>query len=137
MQQPATVVIALGSNLGDRALNLRRALDAMRACVRLVRVSSMYETAAIDSPPGAPDFLNMAAAGYTDREPIEVLDCLLEIETRLGRRRPPGVHNAPRIIDLDLILYSGGVMRTERLTVPHPRYRERAFVLLPMREIGW
>lgn len=132
---PRTVVIALGSNLGNRVVNLRRALDAIGAYARIVRVSSIHETDPVDAPPGSPQFLNLVAAGYTYVEPEELLDAMQRIELALGRVRR-GVRNAPRMIDLDLIRYSGAVIRTARLTVPHPRYREREFVMAPLREIG-
>ena len=129
---PRTVVIALGSNLGDRTYFLRRAIHELRAFVRIVRASSIVETDPVDAPP--PRFLNMVVAGYTFMEAQELLDALHGIEARLGRVRT--VRNAPRTIDLDLIRYSGSVIRTRTLTIPHPRYREREFVLEPMREIG-
>lgn len=131
---PASVLIALGSNLGDRALHLRRALQAMQDCVRIVRVSAIHETAAVDAPPGSPDFLNMVVAGYTSASPEALLDCLLAIETRLGRRR--SIRNAPRTIDLDLILYGARLIRTSRLTLPHPRFLSRDFVRNPLRELN-
>ncbi|HKO54717.1 MAG TPA: 2-amino-4-hydroxy-6-hydroxymethyldihydropteridine diphosphokinase [Thermoanaerobaculia bacterium] len=129
-----TVVIALGSNLGNRLLYLRRALFALGDVMRVVRASSVHETAPIDAPAGSPPFLNMVVAGYTRQPPLALLNELQRIESRLGRRR--GVRNAPRTIDLDLILYSSRVMRTGRLTIPHPRYRERPFVMEPLAELG-
>jgi 2-amino-4-hydroxy-6-hydroxymethyldihydropteridine diphosphokinase len=129
-----TVVIALGSNLGDRALYLRRALLALGGVMRVVRISSVHETEPVDAPAGSPPFLNMVVAGYTRLAPLALLEALLAIEWRLGRRR--GVRNAPRTIDLDLILYSSRAMRTSRLTLPHPRYRERAFVMNPLTELA-
>lgn len=132
---PASVLIALGSNLGDRALFLRRAISRLSGVVHVVRVSSFIETDPVDAPP--PKYLNAVVAGYTDLSPAALLDALHEIESRLGRRR--GTRNAPRVIDLDLILHSANLVRTRTLTVPHPRYREREFVLTPMRELnlGW
>ena len=130
---PASVLIALGSNLGDRALNLRRALDALGRVVSLVRLSPVHETEPVDAPPGSPPFLNMVAAGWTHLAPAALLAELQAIEARLGRRR--SIRNAPRTIDLDLILYSAVAMRTERLTLPHPRFREREFVMQPLREL--
>lgn len=131
---PRTVVIALGSNLGDRAYLLRRAIHELGACVRVVRASAILETDPIDAPVGSPRFLNMVVAGHTELGPEELLRALHDIEARLGRVR--SIRNAPRTIDLDLIRYSGCVLRTRTLTIPHPRYREREFVLQPMREIG-
>lgn len=131
---PSTVVIALGSNLGDRRLNLLRAVEQLKRVIHVVRVSSIRETEPVDAPPDSPDFLNMVVAGYTDLRANGLLERLLSIEQRLGRRRPTA-RNAPRLIDLDLILYGARRMRTESLTLPHPRYREREFVLAPMREL--
>jgi 2-amino-4-hydroxy-6-hydroxymethyldihydropteridine diphosphokinase len=130
----ATVVIALGSNLGDRRYNLLRAKYELGFVVRIVRVSSIHETAAVDAPPGSPPFLNAVLTGYTRLEPLALLDELLAIETRLGRVRR-GVRNEPRLIDLDLILHGATHIRTRRLTLPHPRAHEREFVLAPMREV--
>jgi 2-amino-4-hydroxy-6-hydroxymethyldihydropteridine diphosphokinase len=131
---PETVVIALGSNLGDRAYFLRRAIHELRDIVRVVRVSSIHETEPVNAPPGSPPFLNMAVAGYTRVPPLALLDALLAIERRLGRVRG-NVRNAPRTIDLDLIFYGARRMHTRALTLPHPRWREREFVLAPLREI--
>jgi 2-amino-4-hydroxy-6-hydroxymethyldihydropteridine diphosphokinase len=128
---PYTVVIALGSNLGDRGWYLRRAVDALRHVISVVRVSSIIETEPVNAPP--PKFLNMVVVGHTNLTPEALLDALLAIETRLGRRRT--TRNAPRVIDLDLILHSAHRRRSARLTLPHPRYRERDFVMRPLREI--
>jgi len=127
-----TVLIALGSNLGDRRYNLMRAIHALRDVVRVVRVSSIRETAPVDAPP--PSFLNAIVVGYTTLAPEELLEALLDIEEKLGRVRR-GVRNEPRVIDLDLIFHGGHRMRTSALTLPHPRYREREFVMTPMREL--
>jgi 2-amino-4-hydroxy-6-hydroxymethyldihydropteridine diphosphokinase len=130
---PRTVVIALGSNLGDREYHLRAALHDLRAFVRIVRVSAFRETEPVDAPP--PNYLNAVAAGYTYLQAEELLSAMLVIERAHGRVRR-GVRNAPRPLDLDLIRYSGALTRTPRLTVPHPRYRAREFVMGPMRELG-
>lgn len=129
---PRTVVIALGSNLGDRAYFLRRALFELRPYVRIVRISSIYETDPVNAPP--PRYLNMVIVGHTSLAPQALLGAMQDIESRLGRVRT--FRNAPRTIDLDLIRYSGNVIRTRTLTVPHPRYREREFVMKPLREIA-
>jgi len=131
---PSTVAIALGSNLGDRALHLRRAIHELRSVMSVVRVSPMYETKPVDAPAGSPDFLNMAVSGWTHLPPLAFLHALLAIEKRLGRVRRG--RNAPRTIDLDLILHDACRMRTRELTLPHPRAREREFVLTPLRAIG-
>ena len=128
---PSTVVVALGSNLGDRRWYLRRAVDALRRVISIVRVSSIIETDPVDAPP--PKFLNMVVVGHTNLSPENLLDALQRIETHLGRRRT--TRNAPRVIDLDLILHSANRRRSARLTLPHPRYRERDFVMRPLREV--
>ena len=128
----ATVVISLGSNLGNREWYLRAAIDELRRVLHVVRVSSIRETEPVHAPP--PRYMNAVVAGYTDLSPEAVLRELQQIETRLGRRRT--FRNAPRTIDLDLILHSANRRRTRELTLPHPRYREREFVLEPMRELG-
>jgi 2-amino-4-hydroxy-6-hydroxymethyldihydropteridine diphosphokinase len=131
----STVAIALGSNLGNRALNLRRALHELQHVISVVRVSPVIETKPVDAPKGSPDFLNMAVSGWTRLAPHELLRELQRIEQRLGRVRR-GVRNAPRTIDLDLILHSAHRLRTRELTLPHPRAHEREFVLAPLRAIG-
>ena len=137
MSSPESVVIALGSNLGDRRLNLLRANEELRGVMNVVRVSSIHETEPVDAPAGSPRFLNMIIAGYTTRSPEQLLGELMRIEQRLGRVR--GVRNAPRTIDLDLILHGANLRNTRDLTLPHPRYREREFVMNPLRELrlGW
>ena len=121
---PSTVVIALGSNLGDRRWYLRRAVEELRRVISVVRISSIIETDPVDAPP--PKFLNMVVVGHTKLTPEAMLDALQEIEARLGRRRT--TRNAPRVIDLDLILHGANRRRSARLTLPHPRYRDRDFV---------
>jgi 2-amino-4-hydroxy-6-hydroxymethyldihydropteridine diphosphokinase len=129
-----TVVIALGSNLGDRHYHLRRAIRELGEVMRVVRVSRFHETAPVDAPAGSPTFLNAAVTGYTALAPHALMEALLSLERRLGRRRR-GVRNEPRVVDLDLILYGATRLRTAHLTLPHPRARERQFVLQPMAEI--
>src|SRR5947207_7184841 len=120
----STVVIALGSNLGDRRWYIRRAIEELRHVISIVRISSIIETDPVDAPP--PKYLNAVVVGYTRLSPEELLDELQRIENRLGRRRT--TRNAPRTIDLDLILHSANLRQTPRLTLPHPRAHHRAFV---------
>jgi 2-amino-4-hydroxy-6-hydroxymethyldihydropteridine diphosphokinase len=122
----------LGSNLGDRAYYLRRAIEELRHVINVVRVSSFIETEPVDAPP--PQFLNAVVVGSTSLSPQTLLDELLAIESRLGRHRT--TRNAPRVIDLDLIIHSAHRVRTRTLTLPHPRFREREFVMAPLRELG-
>ena len=127
-----SVLVALGSNQGNRLRWLREGVDALQDVIDVVRISSVYETEPIDAPP--PLYLNLVVAATTDKAPNELLRELLAIEHRLRRTR--STRNAPRTIDLDLILHSAHVMRSRALTVPHPRYRDREFVLAPFRELG-
>jgi 2-amino-4-hydroxy-6-hydroxymethyldihydropteridine diphosphokinase len=129
-----SVLIALGSNLGDRALNLRRALWRLGDVVRIVRVSGVWETDPVDAPTGSGAFLNMAAAGWTRHSAPALLDRLHLIEESMGRQRR--VRNQPRIIDLDLVLHGVTLIRSRALSVPHPRYLSRGFVLAPLSELG-
>ena len=127
------VAIALGSNLGDRARHLHDAAAALTASIHNLRVSSFYET----EPVGVgeqPLFLNAVAVGETDHAARALLDELLEIERRFGRERPyPG---AARTLDLDLIFYGERIIEETGLIVPHPRFRERDFVLRPLAEVA-
>ena len=127
------VAIALGSNLGDRARNLREAAERLTATISDLRLSSFHETEPVGVGP-QPMFLNAAAVGKTSLTPEALLQELLSIETALGRERPRS--GAPRTVDLDLILYDGAVMEGPSLTVPHPRFRERRFVLAPLAEVA-
>jgi 2-amino-4-hydroxy-6-hydroxymethyldihydropteridine diphosphokinase len=132
---PRSVIaaVALGSNLGDRERYLRLAVDELTALLASIRVSSRYDTAPVDVGP-QPRFLNAAAVGFTTLAPRSLLDTLLAIEARFGRMRPaPG---APRTLDLDLILYGDLIVSEPGLQVPHPRFRERRFVLEPLAEIA-
>jgi 2-amino-4-hydroxy-6-hydroxymethyldihydropteridine diphosphokinase len=125
-----SALVSLGSNLGDRRRFLLAAIDALGSCLRVVRISPIHETAAVDSPPGSPPFLNMVAAGHTALSARDFLRELELLERRFGRRR--SVRNGPRTLDLDLILHSAHVVREPGLTVPH---LERAFVMAPLREL--
>ena len=130
----ARVAIALGSNLGNREAHLRRAIQALAPTVSNLRVSSFYETDPVDVPGAQPRFLNGAATGESELSARAVLDALLAVEQRLGRERP--YIGAPRTIDLDLILYGDSVINEPGLMVPHPRFRERQFVLQPLAKIA-
>ena len=128
------VAIAVGSNLGDREAHLRGAIEALLPAFSDLRVSSFYETAPVDVPGPAPMFLNAAATGESELSASGVLDLLLTVEQQFGRERP--YVGAPRTIDLDLILYGERVIDAPGLIVPHPRFRERRFVLEPLAEIA-
>ena len=128
------VAIALGSNLGDREGYLRQAVTELQPFVERIRVSTFHDTAPVGVNP-QPTFLNAAAVGETSLSARSMLETLLAIEQELGRRRPfPG---APRTLDLDLILYGEAIVdEAPSLIVPHPRFRERRFVLQPLVEIA-
>ncbi len=128
--------LALGSNLGDREAHLAAALAGLRATAGLAvtAVSSVYETDPVGPPPQGP-YLNAAARVRTRLAPRALLARLLEIEAGRGRVRR-GVRDAPRTLDLDLLLYGDRCVEGPELTVPHPRLCERAFVLEPLCEIA-
>lgn len=128
----STVLLALGSNLGDRRANLRAALAALEeAGVTVTRTSFAWETPPV--PADQPPFLNAAAAAETSLEPPALLAALKQIERALGRR--PARRWGPRPIDLDILFYDGVRLDTPDLTIPHPRIAERAFVLAPLSEV--
>jgi 2-amino-4-hydroxy-6-hydroxymethyldihydropteridine diphosphokinase len=127
------VAIALGSNLGDRDATLRAAISALSADVRRPLVSSFVETAYVGAEE-QPAVLNAALIGETSLAAHPLLERLLEIEQRFGRTRPYG--GAPRTLDLDLILFGDQVIDEPGLIVPHPRFRERRFVLEPLAEVA-
>jgi 2-amino-4-hydroxy-6-hydroxymethyldihydropteridine diphosphokinase len=128
-----TVVIALGSNVGDRRATLNAAIEALRPWVRNLRASSFYDTPYVGTDV-QPSVLNGAAIGITSLSARALLERLLAIEQDFGRTRPYG--GAPRTLDLDLILYGDAVIDEPGLVVPHPRFRERRFVLEPLAEIA-
>jgi len=135
MISPVRAYVGMGSNLGDRAGNLLLALRGMTAAgLRVLRLSSVYETEPAGVEEEQPAFLNMVAElGGPLPGPVELLRLLLDVELSLGRRRPRPL--APRTLDLDLLLYGAEVFETEALTLPHPRLHLRRFVLAPLAEL--
>jgi 2-amino-4-hydroxy-6-hydroxymethyldihydropteridine diphosphokinase len=128
------VAISLGSNLGDRDANLELARQRLRSLLTGYRASSAYETEPVGVPGPQPLFLNAAVVGNTELTPRALLHTLLDIEREAGRTRPsPG---AARTLDLDLILCGGDIVNEADLVIPHPRFRERRFVLEPLAEIA-
>jgi 2-amino-4-hydroxy-6-hydroxymethyldihydropteridine diphosphokinase len=129
-----TVYLGLGSNLGDREAMLQSALDALSgAGVTVTRTSSVYETEPRDLR-DQPWFLNLVAECRTECFPVQLLQRIQKIESSLGRKRV--VAKGPRTIDIDILLYGNSVVRTATLEVPHPRFRERRFVLAPLVELA-
>lgn len=127
------VAIGLGGNLGDRRRLLDEAVAALAAVIDDLRVSTFYDTEPVGVGP-QPRFLNAAVTGHTSFEPADLLTAMLEIEQKLGRERPHV--GAPRTVDLDLILYGDVVLDEPGIAVPHPRFRNRLFVLEPLAEIA-
>ncbi|MEZ5614119.1 MAG: 2-amino-4-hydroxy-6-hydroxymethyldihydropteridine diphosphokinase [Rhodocyclaceae bacterium] len=127
--------VALGSNLGDPLATVQAAFAALRGLPgsTLAAASSLYRSAPVGLK-NQPDFINAVAALDTQRAADDLLDELFAIEARFGRRR--AFRHAPRTLDLDLLLYGSETHDTPRLTLPHPRMHERAFVLLPLTEIA-
>jgi GTP cyclohydrolase-4 len=130
---PHRAYLALGANLGDRQANMIQALQSIRTSASIESISSFFET----TPVGyldQPDFLNMACQITTELPPLELLHFLKQIERQMGRQT--SFRNAPRPIDIDILLYDDLVFESSELTIPHPRLTERAFVLAPLSEIA-
>ena len=126
--------VGIGANLGDAQANV---LDALRRLALLdgtmvVETSGLYRTAPVDS--SGPDYINAVACIDTAFDPFELLAALQDIEQAHGRERP--YRNAPRTLDLDLLLYGDQIISSESLVVPHPRMHERGFVLAPLAEVA-
>jgi 2-amino-4-hydroxy-6-hydroxymethyldihydropteridine diphosphokinase len=128
------IAVALGSNLGDRRWYLSFAHERLAQLLTDFRMSTAIETDPVDVPDVQAPFLNAAAVGNTTLTPQQFLQSLQEIEKAAGRERPfPG---AARTLDLDLILFGSLIVNEAQLTVPHPRFRARRFVLEPLAEIA-
>jgi 2-amino-4-hydroxy-6-hydroxymethyldihydropteridine diphosphokinase len=129
--------IALGSNVGDREAHLAFAVARLAALLSNLRQSSWHDTAPVGVSPDQSRYLNGVVVGETSLTARELLTGLLAIEHAAGRTRPSPM--APRTLDLDLILYGDQRIREEGLVVPHPRFRDRLFVLEPLAEVapGW
>ena len=135
LNQPARVFIGIGANLAAPEANVRGAIAALaaNADIRIVATSSLYRTA----PEGLldqPEYINAVVELETALGPETLLKALLSVEKDFGRER--SMRNAPRTLDLDILIYGNQSRRTERLTLPHPRMGKRAFVLVPLVEIA-
>lgn len=132
------VAIALGSNLGDREANIAAATAALRELATPSEpflTASLHDTAPQDCPPGSPRFLNTVIdLDYPGNDPLALLAKTQAIETALGREPNP-TRNAPRIIDIDILIFGDVILNHPLLQLPHPRMDERPFVRLPLREI--
>ncbi|GGB12986.1 2-amino-4-hydroxy-6-hydroxymethyldihydropteridine diphosphokinase [Macrococcus hajekii] len=129
----STIYLSLGSNIGDRAAQLRKALELLGNEVQVDTVSSVYETAPVGGVEQA-DFYNICAVVTTDRSPEEMLLLCQQIEKQLNRVRI--VHWGPRTIDLDILMIDEQIVDQPDLKVPHPYMTERSFVLIPLAEIA-
>jgi len=128
-----TVYLSLGSNLGDRQQNLERAIQLLSNRLRVGLVSSIYETEPVGNTE-QPRFLNLACQVFTRLAAKDLLALVKGFESMMGRA--PNTSNLPRPIDIDILFYGNQVIKTEELTIPHPRLTERAFVLVPLAEIA-
>lgn len=127
------VYLGLGANLGDRQQNLAQALQLVGSFAIIQDISSIYET----KPVGyldQPDFLNLVCQATTELAPSDLLIAVKQIEKQLGRQA--SFRNAPRVIDIDILLYDDLILESSDLTIPHPRIPVRAFVLVPLAEIA-
>jgi 2-amino-4-hydroxy-6-hydroxymethyldihydropteridine diphosphokinase len=127
------IYLSLGSNLGDRLGHLKSALSELESSgVRVLRISRIYET----EPYGYRNqswFLNLVAEVETQLFPMQLLHCIHRIERKLKRHRT--IRNGPRTIDIDIIFYRNATVKTATLEIPHPRYKERPFVLAPLADL--
>jgi 2-amino-4-hydroxy-6-hydroxymethyldihydropteridine diphosphokinase len=128
-----TTYLGLGTNMGDRRLNLQRAVEGLAPGVRVLAQSPVYETPAWGYEDQAP-FLNMAVKGETDLAPQALLAHVKRLEAGLGRT--PSFRWGPRLIDIDILLYDELVLHSPQLTIPHARLHERAFVLVPLADLA-
>ncbi len=134
LSRPTRVAVGIGSNLGDRASHLAFAHARLGSLLEDVRFSSTHETEPVETPGPQPRFFNATAIGWTRLTARALLDALLGLERARGRERP--FRGAARTLDLDLLFFGDAVINEPGLIVPHPRVRERRFVLEPLVEIA-
>jgi 2-amino-4-hydroxy-6-hydroxymethyldihydropteridine diphosphokinase len=134
VRDPVTAFVALGANLGDAQRTVGQALEALAGLqsTQLLRSSRLYRTAPVEAQ--GPDFINAVAQIETRLTAPALLEALQALENQAGRARP--YVNAPRTLDLDLLMYGQSSMQSARLILPHPRWRERAFVLRPLSDLA-
>lgn len=128
-----SVYLSLGSNMGNREENLKKALGFLSERTQLEKLSSVYDTTPVGNE-NQPRFLNMVCRVSTMLQPVALLTMIKDVENKLGRR--PKTHNLPRPIDIDILFYGDQIISTPDLVIPHPRLHERAFVLVPLIEIA-
>ena len=136
MKSTVTTYIGVGSNLGNKEANLRKALAMLIETpgIEIRRISAFLTNPAQGGPEGAPEFLNCAVEVVTSLSPKDLMKRLLEIEQQIGRIRREKWE--PRVIDLDLLLHGNTILSTDTLSIPHPLMHERLFVLKPLAEIA-
>jgi len=129
------IAIALGTNLGDRELHLEEAIAALKEDIFIDETTKVSRT--YQSPPWGyaeqPEFLNLVVVGKSDWKPHALMNYFRDYETTMGRKRD--IPNGPRVIDLDLIAYGTETVKDAQVEVPHPRFRDRDFVLLPLCDV--
>ena len=130
----ARVAIALGSNLGDRRAHLEWAITRLGEVLTHLRASTLIETEPVGVPDEQPPYLNAVVVGETELEPEALLEHLMALEHGRGRQRRS--FRAARTLDLDVILYGDRIIHTDTIEIPHPRFREREFVLRPLAELA-
>ncbi len=133
MNEAVRAFLSFGSNLGDRKAYLSRGIETLGEAIAVIAISPLYETAPVGGVP-QDNFLNVVVEVDTTLEPDALLDRCQDLERDAARIR--GVRFGPRTLDVDVLLYGGSVIATERLTVPHPRMWERRFVLAPLRDLA-
>ncbi len=127
------VLLGLGANLGNALSQLQVAIESLAVVVSELRASAVYRTPAVGPQP-QPDYLNAVVRGRTLQSPRETLELARELEEKAGRTRP--YPNAPRTLDVDLLFHGGAVIHERTLDVPHPRWSERAFVVVPLLDVA-
>lgn len=134
----ALVYVGLGSNLGDRAANIREARQRLAELpgTVLIKNAALYETRPVGGPAGQGDFLNSASLLNTSLEPAEFLAAAQEVERAAGRSRQNEIRWGPRVIDIDILFWDDIILVEKDLVIPHPRVALRAFALLPMADLN-
>ena len=135
MKSVSNIFLSLGSNLDNRLQNLNHAVQELNSRnIRVAACSAVYETSPVECENNSPAFLNAVAKVETELPPDKLIKTILDIEKKIGRKR--STKNAPRIIDIDVILCGNIISDDENIIIPHPRMHERLFVLSPLREIA-
>lgn len=133
--RPVFVAIGMGGNVGNPRRAFRNALHILSSLLRNPKISPLYRTSPVGGPSDQPEYLNAVVVGTTSLTAQALLTLLRKSEISAGRK-PGGPRNAPRPLDLDLLLYGNERITTRRLTVPHPRMASRLFVLVPLADVA-